>query len=92
MDHVRLGQCRRAVAHRRRQYRPLPVQRRREGEVGTRVGEPRTGVLGQPPAGVLRTRRVGEVTRIGEDPQPQLRQLGLRRTSSRSAVAFSSTP
>ena len=40
MDDLRLRQRHRAFAHRSRQDRPLAVQRRRERQVGTRVGEP----------------------------------------------------
>ena len=65
------------LAHPRRQHRTLEIQRRGEGEVGAGVGEPGPGLVRQPPGRVLRGRGVGQVAGIGQDPQPQLRQLGL---------------
>ena len=77
VDHVRLRQRRRAVAHSRREQRPVAVQRHGEAQVGAGVGVPGAHVLRQPPGCVLRRGLRGEVTRAGEDPQPQLGELGL---------------
>ena len=79
VDHPRLRQRRRTLPHRRRQHRPVPVQRPGQAQVGSRVGVRRAGVLRQPARGILRRGVSGEVTGIGEDPQPQLHQLCLRR-------------
>ena len=74
-----------ALPHPRREHRPVAVQRGREGEVGAGVGEPGPGPVRQPSGGVLRPRRVGQVTGVGQDPQPQLGQLPLRRAPARPA-------
>ena len=79
VDHPRLRQRRGALAHRRRQHRPLPVQRVGQAQVRARVGVRRPGVLRQPARRILRRGVSGEVTGVGEDPQPQLHQLSLRR-------------
>ena len=50
-----------------------------EAQVGSRVGVRRPGVLRQPARRIPRRRVSGEVTGIGQDPQPQLHQLCLRR-------------
>ena len=47
-------------------------------QVRARVGVRRPGVLRQPARGVPRGGVSGEVAGVGEDPQPQLRHLGLR--------------
>ncbi len=77
VDDVGLRQRRLALAHRGRQHRVVPIQRRGQGEVGARVGVPGAGLLRQPPRRVLRGRVLREVAAVGEDPQPQLGQLAL---------------
>ena len=78
VDHPRLRQRRRTFAHRRRQHRPVPVERLGQAQVRPRVGVRRPGVLRQPARGILRRGVSGQVTGVGEDPQPQLRHLRLR--------------
>ena len=78
VDHPRLRQRRGALAHRRRQHRPVPVQGVGQAQVRPRVGVRRPGVLRQPARRILRRGVSGEVAGVGEDPQPQLRQLRLR--------------
>ena len=82
VDDVRLRQRHPTLPHGGGEDRAVAIQRRREHQVGTRVGEPGPRLLGQPARRVLdralRRGRVGEVAGIGEDPQPQLRQLRLR--------------
>jgi hypothetical protein len=76
-DHLGLVERDRAVAHPCRQDRTLKVQSRCQSEVGVRGAEPRTCLVRQPRRGVLRPGRVGQVARVGQHPQPKLRQLPL---------------
>ena len=88
-DHLRLGN----VPRRRATPQPAPgapVQRHRQCEVRAGVVEPDPRLLGQPARRVLRRGLLREVAGIGQDPQPQLRQLRLGPHQLCNAAALSS--